>query len=141
GAPGTVDLGDVLVPVGRTIVGRVVLANGDPVAEGRLEMTGANADRGRLRVGEPAIEMSWYGAQEESKTAVDGRFAFVDLAPGRYEIGAGAAGMSSQHATVTVEAAADPAPVEIRFPAGRSVRVTVVDDEGVPVPWAYLFVE
>jgi protocatechuate 3,4-dioxygenase beta subunit len=144
GGAGTVDLGDVVVPPGRTLSGSVVRHDGTPVADARLEMKGANADRGRLLEDPESradVQDSHYGSTEETTSAADGRFAFVDLAPGTYEIDVWTPGMPSRNVTVRVGSEADPAPVEIRFAAGRSIRVTVVDDAGAPVPWAYLFVE
>lgn len=139
--PGTIDLGDVVVPRGRTISGRVLAHDGTPVPQARLELLGGNADRGRLRAGGKPIDDNDYGATEEGQTDDAGRFAFPDLAPGTYELETWTSGMSSQRATVRVPDDADPPPLEIRFSPGRRVRVVVVDDAGVPVPSAFVFVE
>jgi hypothetical protein len=140
GGPGEIDLGDVVLPLGRTILGRVLRHDGTPVAGAHLELTGANPDRGRLRSGGAAIEDVRYGRTEEATAAADGRFAFADLAPGTYGIEAWTPGMTSRHATVRVGSEEDPEPVDIRFLPGRTIRVVVVDDEGRPVPSAYVFV-
>lgn len=140
-SPGPIDVGDIVLPTGRVLSGRILRADGAPVADAQVELKGANSDRGRLRAGEPPLADFGYGSTEETTTAEDGRFAFADLAPGTYAIEAYTPGMPSRQATVKVGPEADPAPVELRFPEGRLVRVTVVDDEGVPVPSACLVVE
>jgi protocatechuate 3,4-dioxygenase beta subunit len=139
GGPGRIDLGDIALPLGRTLSGRILRHDGTTVSDVQIVLKGANADRGRLREGGKAIEDSWYGSTEEATAAADGRFAFIDLAPGTYGIEAWTPGMTSRHVTVKVPADADPAPVEIRFDPGRTIRITVVDDEGKPVPSAYIF--
>ncbi|HVG93926.1 MAG TPA: carboxypeptidase-like regulatory domain-containing protein, partial [Planctomycetota bacterium] len=139
GGPGRIDLGNIALPVGRTLSGRILRHDGAPVPDAQIVLKGANADRGRLREGGKAIEDSWYGSTEEATAAADGRFAFTDLAPGTYGIEAWTPGMTSRHVTVKITADADPAPIEIRFVPGRTIRITVVDDEDKPVPSAYIF--
>ncbi|MEO7592500.1 MAG: carboxypeptidase-like regulatory domain-containing protein, partial [Byssovorax sp.] len=142
GGPGTIDLGDVLLPTGRTLSGRVLRQDGSSVAAAQLQLEGANADRGRLRPGAGRQEdFGGYGSREEATSGEDGRFAFLDLAPGTYELDVWTPGMPSLKPTVKIGSDADPAPLELRFPEGRSIHVTVVDDDGKPVPWAYVLVE
>lgn len=140
GGSGTIDLGDIVVPLGRTVSGRVLTSDGEPVAGARLQLRGANADRSRLRKDGKPLEDAHYGNTEEVNADSVGGFFFTDLAPATYEVEAWAPGMASQRATVRVPEDADPGPIEIRFPRGRQVRVVVVDDAGVPVPWACVFV-
>jgi len=141
GGPGEVDVGDVRVPIGRVVAGVVRRADGSRIEAVRIQLKGANADAGRLRGGKPALERMGYGEEEETRADDRGRFAFVDLAPGAYGLEAWAPGMPSQSASVEVPADADPKPVEIVFPVGRTIRVVVVDESGKPVPWAYVNVE
>lgn len=133
---GVIDLGDVRVPTARLLSGRVVTHEGTPVPRVLVELRGANADRGRLRLGRPAIEDSFYGSEESDFTDDLGRFRFADLAPGTYSIVAYARGTSVPSRENVVSGDADPAVVELRLPAGRELRVVVVDDTGAPVPWA-----
>ncbi len=136
GAPGVIDLGDVRVPAARTLAGRVVTSEGTPVPSARVECSGANGDRGRLRVGRTPIPDAFYGREETDFTDDLGRFRFADLSPGAYSIGADARGAAVPSREIAIVADVDPSPVELRLPSGRSFRVSVVDENDVPVPWA-----
>ncbi|MHC4956283.1 MAG: sigma-70 family RNA polymerase sigma factor [Planctomycetota bacterium] len=142
-AGGIVRLGDIAVPDGRSIVGRVVDGDAQPLARLRIEIKGANSDRGRLK---PALieQNDFYGQSEERYTDDLGRFRFPDLAPGTYTIAARRSGGSQIERVVRIaddQDGADEVSVEIRFAPSRTLVVRVESTDGTPVANAYVGVQ
>lgn len=133
-AGGTTDVGDVALADGRRIEGRVVSADDSPKARIPVTLRGANADRTRLRPGQPALDFS-YGLRESCFTDDLGRFRFRDLAPGSYALTALSPGEAALEATVEI-GETDVLGVEMRGASGRTLEVTVVDSVGGAVPGA-----
>ncbi|MBL9089330.1 MAG: carboxypeptidase regulatory-like domain-containing protein, partial [Planctomycetia bacterium] len=141
--PGRLDVGDVVLPAGRRVAGRVRTVDGGRVAGATVTLVGANDDRGRLRHADaPAADgvEDDFGRSAEAHTDDLGRFGFADLAPGAYVVRVEPPGMSPVVRDVTVPPTGDVLDVELIVGSGRPFRVTVEDDAGVPVPWAWVHV-
>jgi len=124
------DCGDLVLPAGRSIEGRLTDDAGRPVARALVRIEGANEDRGRiLGIPPPVI----YGNVEERLTDDLGRFRFPDLAPGRYTLTArqGRRGPPALR-EVRLESA-DVLNADLRWAATRDFRVRVQDEEGRPL--------
>jgi RNA polymerase sigma-70 factor (ECF subfamily) len=143
GGPGTIDLGDLRLPAERSIEGRVVGADGVQMPDTRVELRGANADRGRrLPKGSEPIR-SHYGAFETRRTDDLGRFRFPHLAPGSYELAAEVTGRPPAGATVELVEGKDSTGIELGTGTAAGDRpgtgecnlaVEVADESGAPVP-------
>lgn len=133
-SPGAlVELGDLVLPRGRRVAGRVVTDEGEPLAHTVVKLGGANADRSRLRESGGAVASS-YGTEETCWTDDRGRFQFTDVAPGSYDVTANAAGRKT--ATLGIDVGGDHVDdVVVRVLGGHRLRVHVEDDRGEPVPW------
>ncbi len=138
--PGVIDLGDVRLPTARLIAGSVVSSAGAPATRVEVTLSGYNSDRGRLRGAEPVLN-SFYGASESRRTDDLGRFRFADLSPGRFELQVRRPGASAENRPLVVTEGADLLDVKVVLPEGREFTVTVVDEEGVPVPTVFVTVE
>ena len=136
---GTIDLGNIELPAPHTIAGRVVNDAGEPVARIDVSVTGCNADRDRLR-GAPPPRGSRYGMSESRRTDDLGRFHFPDLSPGGYTLTVRRPGAPQVERKLTLAKGKDLLDVEITLPEGREFTVTVVDEEGVPVPSVFVSV-
>ncbi|MEW6745317.1 MAG: sigma-70 family RNA polymerase sigma factor [Planctomycetota bacterium] len=86
--PGVIDLGDIVMPEGRSIEGVVLNAEGGIMPYAIVELLGHDEGRGRLRPNamEPAYTHEGYGQEEMRRTDDLGRFRFPDLSPGRYQL-------------------------------------------------------
>lgn len=139
GGPGTVDLGEIALPPGRAIEGKVVEASGEPVPRVPVDLRGANADRGRMRKGRRRLFGS-YGSWERRFTDDLGRFRFPDLAPGRYEVMVERLASTTARTSVELTESSDVRHLTVRFPEGRPFNVIVEDEEGRPVAGAIILV-
>jgi protocatechuate 3,4-dioxygenase beta subunit len=136
---GTIDLGDIALPAPHTIAGRIVSDAGEPVARIDVSVTGFNADRGRLR-GAPSPRDFRYGTSESRRTDDLGRFRFPDLSPGSYTLTVRRPGAPPVSRGLELVKGEDLLDVEITLPEGLEFTVTVVDEEGVPVPSVFVSV-
>ena len=131
----TLTVGDddvvLVLESGGTIVGSVVDAKGQPVPGASLFGELENPDRS-LMVAPP------YATADEG----EGRFTMRDARPGRYAIVASARGHASGNVSgVRVTAGATTDAGIIRLRAGGTVRGTVKDSAGEPVPGANVRIE
>jgi RNA polymerase sigma factor (sigma-70 family) len=129
---GSVDLGEIVLPEGRHIEGRVLDATGNPVPRIRVTLAGFNPDRRRLRPDEPPLQ-EYYGCSESAASDDLGRFHFRDISPGNYRARVAPKGVAAVEAPVTVPPDHDIAGVELRISDSDGVNVLVVDDRGLPV--------
>ena len=140
GGPGTFEFGDITLTPGRSIEGVVRDGEGQPVPRVRVALTGANADRGRLKPAQIKQNMQ-YGERERRRTDDLGRFRFPDLSPGSYELTASRDGGAPAKLTVELSAGQNVLDAELSFAAGRTFVVTVVDPAGARVPGALMGVQ
>ncbi len=109
---------DVVMEPGLEIAGRVVDADGAPVAEAKVEAMAAVPDITQRLLG---------GGRGGEASAEDGTFRLQGLAPGTYTVTASKAGYASAQSDGTVELVASPvAGVELRLGAGGTIVGTVL---------------
>lgn len=114
-----VELGEITLPEGQRLEGRVLGKGGKPLEGIRVELRREDAG---LQDG-----------NEYERHADDvGRFRFKDLADGRYALSVEAADRRRLGRTVTIDGE-DVFGLELRFEAGREFTVRVVDVIGRPV--------
>jgi hypothetical protein len=131
-APEARDLGRIVLPPARTLAGRVVDANGDPVARARIQARGSNNDRTRLWGNRRASPRMKIRAMDTRYTDDLGRFRFPGLPSGLYELWVEAKERRAHHEIHELPEGSDLLDIEVRLPATRAFRVTVVDSEGKP---------
>lgn len=127
----TVALGDVVLAPQAILAGRVVTAEGAPVADAFVELLG------EAPVAAPADAVS--DAQREvqrrgATTDALGRFFFTELAAGRWRLTARAPGGGVAERELELRAAAPLTDLVVALPGGATVRGVVRDDvsgEGV----------
>jgi len=132
--PGTIDLGDIVLPEGRILGGVVLDAAGKPMPAVPVGLRGSNVDRGRLLPpGHPPGQTS-YGNGDSVRTDDLGRFRFGDLAPGRYTVSASPPGVPDMTRAATLERSDIP-DLELRIPSSGLVplEVLVTDERGQPI--------
>jgi len=127
-----IDLGDVRLPPARAIAGRVLWPDGRAAVRNRVELSGANADRGRLRGDAPPPEVA-LGTTETRLTDDQGRFRFPDLSAGIYTIVASIEGSPPVEREVALRADRDLVDLVLRPAGQRTLVVRVEDDEQRPV--------
>jgi len=132
GGPGTIDLGEIVLPSARAIRGIALDASGRPLAEARVSLSGHNADRHRL-VGAIKTMDDFYGRTESRGTDDLGRFRFVDLSPGTYSLELRVDGQPNVRREVILPATTDVEGVTLRPESGDDLRVRVVDEAGAPI--------
>ena len=132
GTPGgTLDVGDIELPHGRRVSGRVTDETGAPIAHAVVKLSGSNADRSRLRVAGGAVA-EFYGGEETCWSDDLGRFHFTDVAPGSYSLIATVMGRKNASARTEV-VDTDVEDIALPFVVGHRFRVRVKDDRGDPV--------
>ena len=114
--PGTIALGDIVLPKPLRLEGTAVDALGQPIAGATVTVSGHNDDRGRLRRGQGYAYDLFYGKSESRRTDDLGRFRFLNLAPGTYEVKLGQSGLAVR------QCQANPAPRPVGFDAPNSGR-------------------
>jgi hypothetical protein len=128
-----------VLPQPASLAGTVVDGQGRPVPGQALELRGANADRARLLAG--AAAETWgvdlYIAQRNGRCDEAGRFAFDDLAPGRYVLSARLSENHGEAVTreVTIEGGAGVRDVVLVLDRGLSIdgRITTPDSGALPI--------
>jgi hypothetical protein len=129
--PAACELGDIVLPPGRLLAGRVVGPKGDPVPRVRIVLRGGNDDRDRLLPAPLAETVLWYGNTETRFTDDLGRFAFRDLASGTYELA-----VRPDEGPAAVRSLAlhgDVRDVEVSLELVHELVVRVLDGRGQPV--------
>ena len=150
--PGLGDIGEIVLPRGRRVEGRVLDVTGKSLVGVRVTIEGANRDRDRLRpnaprttgrvdgetIHYPAAAQIRYGSTDTRRTDDLGRFRFRDLAPGIYAIRAGIDGAS---VTLRLKVKSDVTGVELHFDDSAAFHVRVVDGAGRPLEGARVHVD
>ncbi len=131
-------LGDIVLPVARSIEGVVLDAAGKPVPRVEVQVSGENRDRGRLGV--RSNPMNHVGRAEERFTDDLGRFRFPDLSSGVYRLSAEPKGRAFMTRTVVIDDK-DVLDVALRLPDTRTFVVRAVDDAGGPIARAAVSVQ
>jgi len=125
---GVVELGDLRLGSPCTLFVRVTSSRGEPIPRVPLQLAQI----------EPANAMRHYGLRWRRHSDDLGRAQFVDLAPGVYRLEAQPDARQWASEEVLLDAGAAQAQVAIALPAGRAVRLEVVDDRGGPVPGCWI---
>jgi uncharacterized GH25 family protein len=116
---------DVVVVPGARIEGTVTDADGSPVVGAYVRADSQGSSRGGGGIWAPRSPSGPDGVA----TAADGAYALDSLYPGdSYLVFATAPGRPGARSDAVVVEEAKPARVDLRFPAGRWVAVTVLDD-------------
>src|SRR5258706_272035 len=139
-----IEVGDVVLRRGALVMGTAVDAAGRPVPNLRVFLAFAGSIAGapsstdfRERFREEFFAMRQIG----TFTRADGTFAFGDVAPGRWELSPSITADGSARVLVTVHSDEILEGVELNVEEGRSISGRVVDDLGVPVTTASVYVE
>jgi RNA polymerase sigma-70 factor (ECF subfamily) len=145
GGAGTIDLGEIVIPMGNTIDGKVVDGDGAPRADVLVEIRGANADRSRLLPADVKPAQSSSGSWEGRRTDDLGRFRFPDQPAGKLTVTASAAGTPPASRDFQVVQDQMVPPIELRLgalpkpgqPAAKeTLEVVVASADGIPVEGA-----
>lgn len=120
------DAGDLVTEPGRFIRGRVVAADGSPIA--RRPVTLVTSATGDEFIGRPS---------EDAVTDDLGRFSFRDVCRGPAILRSNAGGSIPLRADIVV-GDAEPPEVVLRAPAAQRIRVAVHDERGAPVGDAFV---
>ncbi|MBL8900826.1 MAG: carboxypeptidase regulatory-like domain-containing protein [Planctomycetes bacterium] len=137
-AAGTIELGDLVLPISRSISGIALDADETPLARALITLRGHNADRGRRRTHTTERAQTLYGDAEERHSDDRGRFRFPDLAPGNYQLALELAGAPEVSQEIVLGSERDVDGVELSLPAGKSLCVRVVDELSSPIAGAEL---
>lgn len=125
-----IDFGDVVLPRGVLVKGRVVDERGVAQPDVVVRLSGWNSDRARFG-SEPTYGASLYLRQRTTRTDDLGRFAFADMVAGDYAALVLREGSHDRRNTpFTIEAGVEPAPLELVVPSGGSLTGRVVDRDG-----------
>ncbi len=113
---------------GRTMQGRVLDADGKPSGGVRVRIEHKPDGEGRSML--PVDVFGWTTTEE------DGSFELAGLADGTYFLSVHAGGGPFQQPLTLepTEVKAGAKDIEVRLPSTSAVRITVVDEEGAPVP-------
>ena len=136
---GPLDLGDVVLPVGRRIEGVVIGDDGDGLTDATIELEGHNSSRGALREGKDYAVYGYVGT-ETRKTDDVGRFRFPDLSPGTYTLRVRLEGRQPLEETVELTANDDVLGVRLESGGMNSTLIVLRDTAGVPVVDGRVFV-
>src|SRR5262245_16962867 len=126
------DLGTFVLRAPRALRGRVVDEGGKGLEGVIVSTRGWNADRFALGRSEEDAAGSHHVAVRERVSDAEGRFAFEDLAPGDYALGARAAGRAAPPEQ-SVEIAGTDVERKIVLPSGDAIRGVVRDERGLPL--------
>ncbi|MCK6445299.1 MAG: sigma-70 family RNA polymerase sigma factor [Planctomycetes bacterium] len=125
-----IEFGDVVLPRGVLVKGRVVDEHGAAQPNAVVRLTGWNTDRDRFGA-EPSYGAGFYLRERTTRTDDLGRFAFADIVAGGYAVLVLREGSHEQHNTpLAVAAGVEPAPLEIVMPSGGRITGRVVDRDG-----------
>src|SRR5437667_12230901 len=137
-----VDVGDVELETGLTIQGRVHDRAGAAIAGVVVDDAGRPIETFRVSASPARREPMSAGPvvtlpRSRMVTSADGRFLLEDMGEGRYVVDAAAAGRSTGNVSdVKVTAGSTTDVGTIRLSAGGTIRGTVTDTAGTPVPGA-----
>ncbi len=121
---GTVDLGDVVLPIARRVEGAVTDSGGRPITRVWVTLSAVADDRGPRPSGA-------YSVSERRRTDDLGRFRFADLAPGRYRVSVDAADIpAAQPVYVVVPPERDVLDVQIATAGSGAISLRLVDASG-----------
>lgn len=133
------DLGDVRLARPSMLAGRVEDETGRPLAGLEVLLSGANADRGRLRRVELAPAGGWYVEHRSATTDAEGRFWFGALPAGTFSLGARSPGRPpSPRLPVELAEGELRENVVLAYPRGESIRGTIVDEQGHGLAGVYV---
>ena len=120
--------------VGAGLAGRLIDTNGRPLADQDIHLLGEYEGRFDLSGPLDTTVADSYVTEREGRTDAEGRFAFGDLAPGSYAVGAGPSGQSFlQSDALRVRAGEERTDLEIVLDAGWEISGEVVDEAGEPL--------
>lgn len=125
-----IDFGDVVLPRGVLVKGRVVDEHGAAQPNVVVRLDGWNGDRARYGA-EPSYGASMYLRQRTTRTDDLGRFGFADVVAGDYNALVLREGSHDRSNTpFTVAAGGEPAPLELVVASGGGISGRVVDRDG-----------
>jgi len=138
-----VELGDFVMQPPAAVAGRVVDEHGAAVADHEVTLCGTNADRWRGAARSEAYRaIDSYVAQRRCRTDAEGRFGFVDVAAGEYEIRAARIDSHEQIAErCEVARGARVDGIELRLFRGLAIAGTVVVADGGTLPKCYCSID
>jgi len=136
------DVGDVVMAPGATVVGRVVDGAGEPLAGRRVTLHGTGAERYTRYDAPPNPDLDTYVAEREARTDADGRYAFPDVPPGAYQVAATLPGLPEDE-RVDVAVAEDDRGGEVEaeritLSAGLAIEGRILDPDGNGVGTVFL---
>ena len=133
---GEYDLKTITLYPGAILSGRIVDKNGRPLQNVDIHLQAQSYDQ-RFALSGPLSETiaDSYVNDREGRTDDQGHFAFGDLAPGEYVIGAGPSGQTSSFSEpIRIEAGTEVSDIEVFLDAGLEILGRVVDERGEPLP-------
>ena len=135
------DVGSLVLPAAREVQGRVLDAQRNPLVGVRVSIRRDSASAAEHPQASEKPPDHFYGGSLERRSDDLGRFRFVDLAPGRFEIVAQNAGGDQVQQRVHVRPDRMPDPIELLLGVGRSVLVRTVDEDGSAMPNVIVYAE
>lgn len=133
---GTVDLGDLILPVSRALEGVVLDPAGRPATGAAVFARGGFPERGkRMPGGGPVSLEADRGSLAFVRSDDLGRFRFADLSPGPWKVTATVEGGTRLETPVTLPPDRDVLDVRLggAKASGATLRVAVVDEGGLPL--------
>lgn len=121
-----IELGTIVLPSPRRLDGIVVDEHDQPLAGLNLWLEGADSARFQR-----SKDAKLYVDTRSTRTRVDGRFSFRNVAPGDYVLAVwNSSGAKNIRREIHIAAEVDPAPLVISFEIGLSIRGRVVTESG-----------
>jgi len=125
------DLGTIVLVRSGTVFGRTLDSEGRAVPGARVQLVGHNRDRHRMCGHASESEIARGYSLREAMADEEGRYRFVDVAPGEYRLTATGAGRV-EWVQATLDTPGERARVDLVFAAGVDLHGRVVDERGIP---------
>ena len=129
-----VEYGDLVLHPGGSIEGSLGTTDGAPLPNHLVKLRGANADLGRFRPEDPALENTWVTSVRESRTDASGRFHFTDLPGGEFRVTAAVEGRpdAQDEAAVSLPEGGEVLGVGLTLEVGAPITGVVRTPDGEP---------